>query len=223
MNIAITGCSRGIGRGLVEYYLMHEPQVKVLAITQNENQLASLKAKYQDRLFSLNSKTALTPGTFPSAFQTVDLLINNAGVYLQDGSGFSELSYDSIDATLKINLGFSLKTTQYFLKALKNSKQPKVIFISSLMGSIEDNTSGGSYSYRISKAALNMLMKCLSIDEPWLTTASLHPGWVKTEMGGPSAPTTIYQSVEGLTKVIQQLTLNKSGQFFDFEGSLLPW
>ena len=91
------------------------------------------------------------------------------------------------------------------------------------MGSIGDNTSGGSYAYRISKVAINMFNKSFAVDHPFFCSIVVHPGWVKTDMGGAQAPTTVQESVSGLIAVIHKLTLKDSGKFFDYEGEELPW
>ena len=91
------------------------------------------------------------------------------------------------------------------------------------MGSIADNEGGGSYAYRMSKTALNMFAKSFSRDYPSITTLVIHPGWVKTDMGGENAPTTATESAAGILKVIQDATPAKSGHFYDFEGDELPW
>jgi len=93
------------------------------------------------------------------------------------------------------------------------------------MGSIEDNSSGGSYLYRSSKAAVNMVVKSLAIDlKPrGIKVVVFHPGWVKTDMGGPNAMISVEQSVSGIRKVISSLTLADSGQFLAYDGRKLPW
>ena len=95
--------------------------------------------------------------------------------------------------------------------------------MTSMMGSIADNTSGGSYAYRASKAALNMINKSLSVDNSWLTTVVVHPGWVKTDMGGAGAPVEPRASALGIWKLVRGLKMKDSGHFFDFHGKELPW
>jgi NAD(P)-dependent dehydrogenase (short-subunit alcohol dehydrogenase family) len=103
--------------------------------------------------------------------------------------------------------------------------QGNVAFLTSLMGSIEDNRSGGSYPYRISKAALNMLGKTLAEDyrDAGLYVAILHPGWVQTRMGGPNAKISVEKSVSGLRDVIAQLDEDRSGEFYAYDGETRPW
>jgi NAD(P)-dependent dehydrogenase (short-subunit alcohol dehydrogenase family) len=106
---------------------------------------------------------------------------------------------------------------------LRKSKKPIVANMSSMMGSIADNSSGGYYSYRISKTALNMFTKTLSIEQRQWVVVSLHPGWVKTAMGGAEAPLSPQESGQKLFKLIMDLQLEQSGRFYDYSGRELPW
>jgi NAD(P)-dependent dehydrogenase (short-subunit alcohol dehydrogenase family) len=112
-----------------------------------------------------------------------------------------------------------------FLPHLQRGRMKRLVSISSQMGSIADNGSGGSILYRTSKAALNAAMKSLSIDlkELGIGVFILHPGWVKTDMGGPNALIDAKKSVAGMRRVIADSTLQQSGSFLKYEGSNLPW
>jgi len=101
----------------------------------------------------------------------------------------------------------------------------KLVYLSSKMGSIADNSGGGAYVYRSSKTALNQVVKSLSIDlaSRGLATAALHPGWVQTDMGGPNALIDTATSVAGLTGVIDRLDVASSGRFFNYDGQEIPW
>ncbi|MBA2406014.1 MAG: SDR family oxidoreductase, partial [Bdellovibrionales bacterium] len=147
----------------------------------------------------------------------IDILINNAGVY-EDGN-----SKAAFMKSFEINSFVPLMMTETLLPKLKASATPKVVHITSLMGSIADNTSGGSYAYRSSKTALNMIHKCLSLEHDWLMSLAIHPGWVQTSMGGESAPLSPETSSQGIWKVIEGLTNSESGSFKDYQGRKLPW
>ena len=101
----------------------------------------------------------------------------------------------------------------------------KIYFLSSQLGSIADNTSGGMYIYRSSKTGLNQVVKSLSVDlkPQGITVVSLHPGWVKTDMGGPNAPVSIDESIEGMMQVIYSTDIRDSGRFLNYNGKELPW
>ncbi len=112
-----------------------------------------------------------------------------------------------------------------FRSHIVQSDQKTVVTISSKMGSIADNDSGGSYMYRSSKAAVNMVVKTLAIDlkAVGVIAVVLHPGWVKSDMGGPHALISSMQSVSGMREVINRLTINDSGKFIAYDGKEVPW
>lgn len=116
-----------------------------------------------------------------------------------------------------------MRSAKAFLPLLKKSAHPIIANMTSQMGSIGDNGSGGSYAYRISKAALNMFTKTLAHELPSATVLSLHPGWVKTDMGGSGAPTETRDSAAGLLKVIKSASTKQSGHFLNFRGQEIEW
>jgi NAD(P)-dependent dehydrogenase (short-subunit alcohol dehydrogenase family) len=125
----------------------------------------------------------------------------------------------------RINTMAPLKMAQAFGAQVARSKKKTMVTISSKMGSLADNTSGGSTIYRSSKAAVNMVVKTLAVDlQPaGITSVIFHPGWVKTDMGGPNALITPAESVAGMRKVINGLTTADSGKFLAYDGQIVPW
>ena len=138
-------------------------------------------------------------------------------------SSFTSLDISEVSKTIEINTLGPMKITQVLINKLLHSSNGKSIFITSKMGSIADNHGGSYYSYRMSKTALNMFCRSLSIDYPTITSMVIHPGWVKTDMGGPNAMISIQESCVGLTRVILEATKSSSGKFIDFKGNDLPW
>jgi NAD(P)-dependent dehydrogenase (short-subunit alcohol dehydrogenase family) len=114
---------------------------------------------------------------------------------------------------------------QAFVEQVAASRQKLIAMVSSKMGSIEDNGSGGSYIYRTSKTALNQVVKSLSIDlaERDISVITLHPGWVRTDMGGANAEITTAECVDGLKSILQSAGLAQSGCFIEYDGSPIPW
>jgi len=155
----------------------------------------------------------------------IDLLINNAGVYGPKGLALAELDRQTWQLVLDINTISPVLLTRAFLPHLLAGEGKKIAFLSSKMGSLDDNTSGGSYLYRSGKSALNQMAKSLSIDlaEEGIAVVALHPGWVLTDMGGPNALITAQQSVAGMRQVIDQLNADTSGSFIAFDGQLIGW
>jgi NAD(P)-dependent dehydrogenase (short-subunit alcohol dehydrogenase family) len=118
-----------------------------------------------------------------------------------------------------------LKMAEAFATQISRSKIKTIVTITSKMGSITDNSSGGNYLYRSSKAALNMVVKTIAIDLKPLGIIAVvfHPGWVKTDMGGPNAMITTEKSVSGMRQVVSRLTIDDSGKFFAYDGQVIPW
>ena len=154
----------------------------------------------------------------------IDLLINNAGVYGPRQTIPGTLDYDSWREVFEVNTLAPMRVAEAFLEHVRASETRKIVTVSSKMGSIADS-SGGSYFYRSSKAALNAAMKALAMDlQPeGFTVIVVHPGWVRTDMGGPSALIDAVESVAGLKAVIDGLTLSDTGRFINYDGSEIPW
>lgn len=222
MYVVITGTSRGIGLELTKHALSKGHHVMAIArhpeASQQLMELQKSHSKLEVMALDLLDKEAhnliaKSVGHWPQ----VDVLINNAGIYEKD---------HSIEEFEKSFLTNSIKPffiSRALLPLLKKSKHPVSLQITSMMGSIGDNSSGGSYSYRASKAALNMIYKSLSIDEKWLISLLVHPGWVQTSMGGESAPVTLQDSANGIWKLIEESTLSQSGSFVTYKGQALEW
>ncbi len=154
------------------------------------------------------------------------MLINNSGIYGPTGQGqaLGSLEYRAWEQVLAVNTLGPVRVTEALLESLKAGKQRKIVSVTSLMGSITDNNGGGSLFYRSSKAALNGAMKTLAIDlGREFCVAVLHPGWVRTDMGGPEAPLDVAASVAGMRRVIEGLGAEDSGRFFNYDGKALPW
>ena len=156
----------------------------------------------------------------------IDVLINNAGIYGDKQSGgFGRLDYQAWSLSFAVNTQAPMKMAEAILAQLKCGDKKLVINISSLMGSIADNDSGGSILYRSSKAALNAAMKTLAIElkDQSVGVLIFHPGWVRTDMGGPNGLINAEQSVTGMRALIKNFSLDQSGSFVKYDGTPLPW
>lgn len=154
----------------------------------------------------------------------VDVLVDNAGTF-GGREGLEELDLDRLLATFSTNALGPLRVTRALLPNLRAGGRKLVAHVTSKMGSIEDNTSGGAYPYRMSKAALNMFNKSLAVDlaPEGFTCLVLHPGWVRTDMGGSGAPLSAEESVRGMLGVLERATPADSGRFLDHAGETIPW
>lgn len=227
-TVCITGAARGLGLGYTEHYLKAGWQVLAVARKAKEkDSLKKLAQTYGNQLELFDADVtqfeALQPLKKRWESQSLDLLINNAGVLLDRGQEFEKLALDTLRTSFEVNVLAPVALTQMALPALQKSKKPIVVMMSTLMASIADNASGGYYAYRSSKTALNMITRSLANDCPWLIAVALHPGWVQTDMGGAQAPTSVEESISGLTRVIAALRSDDSGQFRNFKGQTLPW
>lgn len=222
MYVIITGASRGIGLELTRQALMRDHHVLAIARKPLDSvDLMELKENYSKlEILSLDLSVNDAGAQILNAVKSwpcLDVIINNAGIYLEDDS------QENFEKSFLINSIKPLFITKSLLPKLKDSRRPLNLAISSMMGSITDNHSGGSYSYRSSKCALNMIYRCLSIDESWLISLVVHPGWVKTRMGGDSAPLEPKESAEGIWKIVETASLAQSGSFLQYQGMTLPW
>ena len=229
MSILITGTNRGIGLEFVKHYLKNSE--KVIATCRNKNSAKDLlKLKNTTNNLSLVELDVSNPNSineFASKItnQPIDTFINNAGVFGPRNNEFGNFNAKEWLDVFNINTIAPLLITQKILKNLRLGKNKKLVFISSKVGSIEENTGGGMYIYRSSKTALNQVIKSLSIDfkDENFIAAALHPGWVQTDMGGPNAPIDTKTSVKGMAEVIDSLVLKNSGRFYNYDGSSIPW
>ena len=156
----------------------------------------------------------------------IDVLLCNAAIYGDEPSnGFGTIDYARWMETLRINTMAPMKLAEAFLPHFLRSQRKLLVPMTSLMASIADNKGGGSILYRSSKAALNAAMKSVAIDlkAQGLNVLLMHPGWVKTDMGGSNAPTEAVDSIAGMIKVIDAFKQEDSGCFINFRGEELPW
>jgi NAD(P)-dependent dehydrogenase (short-subunit alcohol dehydrogenase family) len=221
-TILITGANRGIGLKLSEQFA--EDGWQVLACCRNPADAGELQA-LSDRGLAIEIHALDVTNYEQMAAlvdqlgnRPIDILLSNAGIYGSKGASFGEIDAEEWRQVLDM-------LAQALVEQVAASQQKLVAVISSKVGSIADNTSGGSYIYRSSKTAVNQVVKCLSIDlaDREISVISLHPGWVQTEMGGPNAEISTDESVSGLKGILQTAGLAQSGQFIEYDGSSIPW
>ncbi len=225
-QILVTGANRGLGFEFVKQYLVDGNYV--IALSRKPEILQSLKDQLPDRLkilsVDLTDFETLEKCATELQGERIDILINNAGVFGEEQS-FENINFESWQKVMQLNVFVPTKIVQTFLPHVLNGKDKKIINITSRMGSIDDNTSGGYYIYRSSKTALNMVTKSLAVDlgKHGVTVIAMHPGWVQTDMGGNNAPLQPEESISGIRKVIENLKNSQNGKFLEFSGMELPW
>ena len=228
-RILITGANRGLGLEFVERYL--ESGDDVIATYRNEESSFDLINMRDERsnlkLLHLDVSSNKSLNSFAENLgdSPIDIFINNAGVYGPRNSSFENVDEENWIPAIKVNAIAPLLLTQLIIKNIRAGTDKKLIYITSKMGSIDDNKGGGAYVYRSSKTALNAVVKSLSVDlkNENIAVALIHPGWVKTDMGGPNALIERDTSVRGMTEVISNLDITSTGNFYNYYGSIIPW
>jgi NAD(P)-dependent dehydrogenase (short-subunit alcohol dehydrogenase family) len=222
MKVLITGVSRGIGLELARVALRAGHQV--LAVARQPQASAALVELArghagQLQVMGADLRGAGSAAAIAAAVQDrgLDVLLNNAGILLE-----GETREDFIESFM-VNSVAPFEVTHALLPQLRKSANARVVHVTSKMGSIADNTAGGHYAYRASKAALNMVNRSIARDHDWLTAVVVHPGWVRTRMGGAEAPVQPEESARGIWNLVENLDRKSSGRFFDFQGRELPW
>jgi len=204
----ITGAGRGLGKELARQY--EADGWRVIGTTRREFDVTD---PAQIRRF------AATLGDTP-----IDLLFCNAGIAGKRGTSIGSFDYASWDEVLRVNLLGAAAVAEAFVENVAASERKTIAFMSSRLGSIAE-TSGHTLPYATSKAALNMLARGFSISLKFrgILVLALHPGWVRTDMGGPGAPLEPEESVRGLRKVIAGSGEEDSGKFLAHDGASIPW
>ena len=223
-TVLITGAGRGLGLEFAKQYAddgwtvhaaCRDPEAAALRGLGDGVRLARLDVTSAEQVAELADDLR---------GEAIDLLLNNAGIYGPRTYPLAQIDYAAWAEVLRVNTLAPLRVAAAFAEHVAASGQKRMAFVSSRMGSIEQN-SGGGYIYRSSKAALNAAVKSLAIDlaPRGVTAVVIHPGWVRTDMGGPGAAITPAVSVAGMRRVFAGLTPDDGGRFFDYDGSNLPW
>ena len=227
MRAVVTGANRGIGLAITKLLLERGDTVFAGVRKVEAKSLKGLKEKHGDRLrvirLDVSSESSIKEFAEKLADETIDVLFNNAGVLYEDD--INNLDYEKVLYTIKVNTLGPLFLTRYLLDNLKRSERPIVVNTDSVLGSITTYSGTTSYSYSISKAALNMVTRILASDlkKYGIIVISMHPGWVRTDMGGPAAPVLPEDSASGIVKVVDSLDIENTGKFYDYTGKEIPW
>jgi NAD(P)-dependent dehydrogenase (short-subunit alcohol dehydrogenase family) len=215
--VLITGANRGIGLEFARQYAADGCDV-VATVRETSPELDGLGVRVE----TLDMRDLDSVAGFGERLDSLDLMIANAGT---DGPKSPQSGAEGEEwlETFAVNTAAPYLLARSVLP-LVAAKKGKLVAITSKMGSIDDNTSGGYIAYRSSKSALNSAWRSLAIDNRGkVVCAVLHPGWVQTRMGGSSAPTPPEDSVAGMRRVIEDLGPDQSGRFFSHDGSEIPW
>jgi NAD(P)-dependent dehydrogenase (short-subunit alcohol dehydrogenase family) len=222
MRVVVTGSNRGIGLEIVRQLVMRGDDVD--AVTRKGQVVYEDPADAHPNVRILhcdvtddNAVRALAAELGDAA---IDMVINNAGVSGGSHQSQRDMSFDEALATYNVDALGPLRVSLALLPHVRRGGVKKLVHITSGLGSIADNRSGGFYGYRMAKAALNMMSKNLAVElkSEGIASYVINPGWVQTDMGGPHAAITPAESVKGILRTIDTATLEDSGEFLDWKG-----
>ena len=222
-TVLITGANRGIGLELARQYAADGWQV---IGTARRPDAAEALRDLDVRIVQLDvtDQHSVEQMAAELGDQSIDLLINNAGI-LPMLRTIAEINFEDFNRTLAVNTVGPVRVTQALLPNMRSGGHKKIINVTSNLGSITDNTYGGFYGYRESKAALNMFTRSIAAelrDEGFICIV-MHPGWVQTDMGGSSAPVTVQDSARGIREIVERLAPEDNGSYWTHEGERTPW
>ena len=228
-TVLITGCSRGIGLALARQ--MASSGWRVLAGARHPAAAHALQAAARNAspgsidILSLDVRSdesvAAAAEEAASKIRGLDVLVNNAGVFPEEGSEpLEQLPLECFEEAFAVNVVGVARVTRLFLPLLTRAAHPRVLNISSLAGSVSQKEDSRHYCYSSSKAALNMLTRAMAAElrPRGVTVVAVTPGWVKTEMGGPNAPLTVEESARSLAATIERVSRHDAGHFLDRDG-----
>ncbi|MCC6228244.1 MAG: SDR family oxidoreductase [Phycisphaerales bacterium] len=219
----VTGATRGIG---LEFARQLSQRGDVVLATARDPKNAGELSGFRLSIGGLDVADPISIEGLTEALsdRPIDVLINNAGVGSPTKS-IADCTADELQRVFMINSIAPMLVAKAALPSLRLGKRKIIVNISSQLASITNNTGGSSYAYRASKAALNQLNKSLAneLGPEGFTCVVVHPGWVRTDMGGPNAPILPPDSVKMLLKLIDALTPADNGKFFNNDGTILPW
>lgn len=219
-HVLITGANRGLGLAFARRYL--DRGDTVVGTARNPEEAEALQeAGARVEALDVNDPDSVSALAGRLGDMPVDLLILNAGILAEDP--WPDLDPESVLDQLETNAVGPLRVVQGLRDALSRADSPKVIGLSSVMGSIGENSDGGYYGYRASKAAFNAVLRSLSVDLEPIPVTAVHPGYVRTRMTGGQGHVTPEESTGDLVDLIDRVDRSMSGRFFDRHGKELPW
>ncbi len=222
----ITGSNRGIGLEFVRQYAASGWKVIATCRTPiGVGELATIAGDIEVHGLDVSDPYQINHLAKDLGDTPLDVLINSAGIFGPKGYTTADIDYQEWMKVIDINVFSPLKVSLAFADHVARSEHKKIITISSMMGSIGANTGGGDTIYRSSKSAVNSVMRgfAAEVKGRHIAVRVLHPGWVRTDMGGASADLSAEESVRGMRAVIDSLELSSSGTFYNYNGTELPW
>jgi|SRR4051812_1658319 NAD(P)-dependent dehydrogenase (short-subunit alcohol dehydrogenase family) len=224
MNVVVTGANRGIGLELVRRLLARGDHVEAACRRPDDaRELGETGA----RVHAVDVADGASVAAFAGALGElpIDLVINNAGVFGDLRQRLADFNYEAATRTFEVNALGALRVSQALLPHLRRGTGKKLAYISSVLGSISNTTAPDHLAYRVSKAALNMIARSIAFElrDDQILSIVVHPGWVRTAMGGPNAPTSPAEAAEAILAQIDGATFTETGEFLDTQGARCAW
>ena len=226
----ITGANRGLGLEFAKQYLADNWQVYAACRDPSSaSELRRLADGSRGKLLVLSVDVSDLANVRAAAVELkgkpIDLLLNNAGIGGPRGQTIGNIDYETWARVLDVNTLGPMRVAEAFVDNVARSDRELIVTVTSGMGSISDNSSGGAFAYRTSKAAVNMVMRSLAVDlaPRGITCVVINPGWVRTDMGGANARLTAAESVTAMRRLIDKLGPAQSGKFFNHDGREYAW
>lgn len=230
-RILVTGASRGLGLEMARQYLQRGERVFAGSRSlENIGGLRQLAGQFPDKLHIVQldvtdtQSIAAAASTIAGEVDGLEILVNNAGIH-EEGESIKEFQPEAALKYLNINAVGPLLVAQGVVDLLRNGRQARIVNISSDSGSLSATNTYRGYYYFGSKAALNMYTRVLAWDPETegVIVAAVHPGWIRTDMGGPDADLSPQESAEGIIRASDSWTMNDNGQFYTWTGEPHPW
>lgn len=228
-TILVTGAGRGIGLALAESFAARgDSVIATVRDAKGLDGLARVMADHPDRV-EVHRLEVTDPASIAAlaerlAGRPLDVLINNAGTLGPVRQAPLDMDFDGWMATFRVNTMAPLAVSQALLPNLRLGEHPKILTVSSGMGSM-GSTQADHVAYRSSKAAVNKVMQCLATElrDEGIAVSVCHPGWVKTDMGGADADITPEMSAAGISRIVDHMSLSRSPAFHVWDGGFLAW
>lgn len=226
-TILITGANRGIGLELARQYIQNGDEVLACCRQPSEaTQLKQIVQQGQGAIFQLDVTNEVNVKDLSQklADKPIDILINNAGIYGESNEEITKISAENMSRVFATNVIGVVNVSGALLNNVIASQEKTIVVVTSKMGSITE-AQGGAYTYRASKAAVNSITRTFAYDlkEQGVNVIAVHPGWVKTDMGGPNAPVDMVASATGIRNVVANKKCVTKNGFVDFQGKSISW
>lgn len=225
-TVLITGANRGIGLEFVRQYAAAGWHVHAAARDPSAaEEMASIDGHVRTHKLDVTDGARVAALAAELADHDIDVLVHNAGVGPRHSSSLDDIDYDLWEEVLRVNTMAPLRVAAAFADHIARSRRRCMVFMTSRAGSISQNIQGSRYIYRTSKAALNCVVRSLALDlmPRRIVCTAVHPGWVRTDMGGGEAPLDAHTSVGEMRRLIDRLEMHHSGHFLNYDGNELDW